>query len=185
MLKLAYLRVRRWTRDTWRSLPTWLNLLICTTALGELLFFEAQGLSQVKDLKRQSPSYSGLRLYIICKLDIPVLLLTELKVNNADVKWRFNFSLEWGQVLLVPLRNFVFGEVYNFIKLKGHSGPRQWRKAKNYFACVPSGTKWMKLVRISSCMTSIPCSFLQLWLSFFCIWAFIESAPVKLFPSSL
>lgn len=59
-----------------------------------------------------------MRLYIICKLDIPVLLLMELKANNADVTWRFNFSLQWGQVLLVPLRNLHLWRDVKFYQTK-------------------------------------------------------------------
>lgn len=116
-LKLACLWMGRWKRDLRRSLPTRFIILFCT-ALGKLLFLELPGLSQVKILKRKSLSYSGMRLYIIGKLDIPVLLLMELKASNAEVTWRFNFSLEWGQVLLVPLRNLCLWRDVKFYQTK-------------------------------------------------------------------
>lgn len=60
-------------------------MMLFRAVLGKLLFCEVPGLSQVKIIRRQSLSYSGMRLYIIGKLAIPVLLLMELKASSAEV----------------------------------------------------------------------------------------------------
>lgn len=53
----------------------------------------------------------------------------------------------------------------------------------NCFTWLPSGKKQTELVTISGCATSILCSFLQSFPSFFCIQAFLESSPLRPFLS--